>query len=251
MFTHLVQSLWHAAIELHVLYHIGPLTLVLGDEANLVGPHSISHQLGHKLLQTPASILWVQGDEDGEGMRYKIVERIKNNTHSQNTHTPTPIHTPHNIYTHTQYIYIYTHTQYIYSHTYTHTYTHNILTHMYTHTHTHKLTHVHPCTHTYWGRSRRPRPTLLLALCASKLDSGFSMSGNGDSTPSWSEDTVLVKKQLLHYDNSYQSNICTVICIIILQSKFRTETPPRCQPLQYCLEGKLCLFTMHYCTYIE
>lgn len=39
VFTHMVQSLWHTAIELHVLYHIGhigPLTLVQGDEANLV-----------------------------------------------------------------------------------------------------------------------------------------------------------------------------------------------------------------------
>ena len=45
--THLVQSLWHGAIELHVLYHVGPLALIGGDDANLVRLHSTSHQLGH------------------------------------------------------------------------------------------------------------------------------------------------------------------------------------------------------------
>ena len=49
-----VQSLGHSAVELHVLHdihvHVRPLTLVRGDDADLVGLDPSLHQLRHHLL---------------------------------------------------------------------------------------------------------------------------------------------------------------------------------------------------------
>ena len=47
---YLVQSLQHGAIVLHVLDHVRPLTLVGGDDPDLVWTDAGLHQLGHHLL---------------------------------------------------------------------------------------------------------------------------------------------------------------------------------------------------------
>ena len=45
-----VELVWHGSIVLHELDHVGPLALVRSDDPNLLGLHTVLHQLGHDLL---------------------------------------------------------------------------------------------------------------------------------------------------------------------------------------------------------
>ena len=49
-YADLIESLWHGAIQLHVLYNISSLSLVRCDHSNLCWFDTILHQLSNNLL---------------------------------------------------------------------------------------------------------------------------------------------------------------------------------------------------------